>query len=127
MRRLASILFILAIVLWPFLFIFLASIPYDIVIEPEYISGLLAASSILFGLWSFATKPYETAGEVTRRFFGLYGSLERILLLVNLLLLFVCVFCIFLSIVGVIPSLFTLCLLISSFNANCVLLVSYLF
>lgn len=123
-----GIVFILLIVGLPFFVVHLCSTPMDLSIEPEYISGILAASSILFGFWAVATGGFEEwhlrgvpSTLLKRIYFGL------ILLTFNLGVLVLGVICIFLSIIGVLPALISLCMLVSSFNLNCLLLLSYLF
>ena len=112
------------IVGFPFLIIYLNSIPLDLYIEPEYISGILTASGILFGLWAVAGGTDETlfnSGEsptILKQF-----KFEKLLLIVNLMIFVLVIMLLFCSIIGIIPTLFTLCVLVSSFIINCMLLL----
>ena len=109
---------------FPFVIIYFNSIPLDLFIEPEYISAILTASSILFGLYVIVggtdeTKLKSSDGYTIQK----RVMVERLFFLVNLMVFLIAVLFLFCSIVGIMPTLFTLCVLVSSFITTCMLLI----
>jgi hypothetical protein len=77
---------------------YLTATPLNLLIEPEFITGILAGSSITLGLWIFvASESAEDRG---------YG---RTALVLNLIIFVAGIFFLFLSILGLLPMLITLC------------------
>ena len=122
-----GIVFFLLLVGLPFVVVYLFSISINISVEPEFMSGILAASSILFGLWAVAIGRYNelrTGGAPYSLIHRVYQA--RTFLVINLSGLIVGVTGIFFSVIGILPSLISLCILVSSFNLNCLLFLLYI-
>lgn len=111
------------IILLPFIIVYLTSTPLDLHIEPEYVSGFLTASSILFGLWAVAAGGLRELKSV-RFFQRIYYT--HILIALNLVIFASGIISVFLSVIGVLSTLLSLCLLLSSFILNCLSLLSFL-
>ena len=65
-----TLLAIVIVTLLPFLIVLLTSTPFDLYVEPEYVSGILAASSITCGLWAFYSGVLigEKSSAISRKF-----------------------------------------------------------
>jgi hypothetical protein len=85
----------------------------EIVIEPEYISALLTASSIVFGFWVSLLAMQLPKKEMTVH----HGLLVNVTIAL-LFLLSVTVLCVFLSAVGWLDSCITLAMVTVNFLCN---------
>ncbi len=105
----------------PFIIVLLTSTPFDLYVEAEYVSGILTALSITFGLWAFSSSLFERGSSST--IWALRNIADNItFVIVNLVLFVAGIIFVFLSILSIIPTLIAVCMLISSFIFNCIFL-----
>lgn len=108
------VLFVLVFMIIPFAFIF-AFVDVFLEVDPEYINGILTASSIAYGLWGFVISRTEKGMDEYLWIFRI-GKVFTILLL----LLVFSVFTVFFSGLGVIPSTAALYICMWSFLMNAI-------
>lgn len=94
----------------------IAGLPTDFEVEPEYLSGMLTASSILFGFWVAIIQRKPKKGEVILTYF-----------LLSFTLLCVSVVAIYLTALNKIPSHDALLICMASFLMNAVNLALILY
>lgn len=109
----ASLIFVILLAVISGFFLLSVDISYRV--SPEYISGILTASSIFFGLWGFVIS--RTENEVAKRLWGL--GMRKILSILLSLLAFT-VFIVYLSGLGIMPSIIALYVCIWSLLINAI-------
>lgn len=97
----ASLIFVILLGVISGFFLYFVDISYQV--SPEYISGILTASSIFFGLWGFVIS--RTEDEVAKRLWRL--GMRKILSILLSVFAF-SVFIVFLSGLGIMPTVITL-------------------
>jgi Na+-transporting methylmalonyl-CoA/oxaloacetate decarboxylase gamma subunit len=124
--RIIRLLVILTVIIGaPFIIVFLYSIPLDLYIDPEYVSGILTASSIVFGIWALNVGLFKRETS-SNRWLSRLPAFNLRLVIWNLWFFGMGVVFLFLSILSIMPTLITVCWIVSGFILNCGLLVGAL-
>ena len=131
-EKLTSIVFYFLLIVapaTPFFVIGLTNTPLDVDVDPEFINGILAGSSILFGFWSIMLTQKEfrklliwksRTGSFITLFVMPWFIFTSVFLVVSVFVVFLCA-------IGLVPHVFGLSLVLQSFFYNALLILSSLY
>ena len=117
LAKILTMVYLPPIIIFLIITLGLVGTPQDFEVNPEYINGILTASSILFGFWAVIFRR-PSKDIVKRHIYKAYGKL----ILINIAILVISTLCIFYSAMDKLSSIDALFAVTLSFCSNAWLL-----